>query len=190
MADQLADPADLASLLERDDIDLYKATLLVECGTAVVQEAAGNQRIVYVTGDVADLLGTTDSWLDLPQRPVAKGAVTAVTVDGQAVTDFKQFGGRLFRRCGWQTSCGEPSEVAVTYNHGVQAPGQRLQLARNAVLSTIVGVYGNPGGASSEQIDDYSVTYDRLARQMDASPALKQALQRQYGRRAGLVRIG
>ena len=36
VADQLCEPEDLASLLEMD-LDSYKANMLVECATAVVQ---------------------------------------------------------------------------------------------------------------------------------------------------------
>lgn len=190
MADQLADPVDLASLLERDDIDAYKATTLVEIGTSIVQAAAGGQRILYVEDDPFDIMGTSSCWLDLPQIPVAKGSVTSVTIDDVSVTDFKQFGNRLWRRCGWAPVCGEPSEVAGLNSHGLQAGDQGLQLARGAVLSICNSAYGNPAGVTAERIDDYSVTYGALAAQMDAAPQLKAAIRAQYGRRAAVVRIG
>lgn len=220
MADQLATPGDLASLLERSDLDLAKATMLVEIATAIVQEVAGGQRIVQVVDDVATIIGVADSWLDLPQRPVT--AVTSVVLDGTALTvdtDYKVFGNRLWRTVGWQTRVGwygtdygwsdswsgptyygppqplllgppEPSKVVVTNTHGYPAGHQGLQLARGAVISMISGVYGNPTGATRESIDDYSVAYDRMTVQMETAPHLKAALRRQYGRRAGLVRLG
>jgi hypothetical protein len=134
MADQLATPEDLASLLERDDIDAYKATTLVEIGTSIVQVAAGGQRILFVEDDTFDVMGTSSCWLDLPQIPVAKGDVTSVTVNGSPVMDFKQFGARLWRRCGWAPVCGEPSEVGGIYSHGHQPGVQDLQLARGGDL--------------------------------------------------------
>ncbi|GAA0738762.1 hypothetical protein Drose_04195 [Dactylosporangium roseum] len=213
MADQLATPADLASLLQ-SDLDLSTATLLVEMATAVVQQAAGGQRIIQVIGDVITLGGYSDSWLDLPQIPVT--AVSSVVLDGATLTpgaDYRLIGNRLWRRTGWQASLGypwdwqyapswpsarvppgypvqEPSTVVVTYTHG-HAPGaQELQLARSAVLAIAKVGYANPSGAASEAIDDYSVSYDAMAGRMEAAPHLKAALAKKYGRRGGLVRIG
>jgi hypothetical protein len=208
--DRLASPEDLASLLERDDIDAYKAGVLVEIATAVVQDAAGGQRIVQVVNDSFDLIGTTDAWLDLPQIPVT--AVASVTLDGKTLTsgtDYKRFGNRLWRRFGWQSNWGqwdnpyptrrllydycppnEPSAVNVVCTHGYPPGDQKLQLGRSAVLSMCTGAYGNPQGLRSESIDDYSATYGALSGQLEASPHLKAAIRRHYGRRGGLVRVG
>lgn len=217
MADRLATPEDLASLLERDDIDASKAGILVEIATAVVQEAAGRQRIVQVVGDVLDVMGSTDAWLPLPQLPVA--SVSSVMLDGTTLTlgtDYSVYGNRLWRGQGWQTNWGwpidwplqiwgpngspynwtgslsRPSAVVVTYTHGYAAGSQELQLARGAVLSICVGAYGKTAAPhlKSESIDDYAVTFEALAGQMESSPYLKAALARKYGRRAGLVRLG
>ena len=216
MADQLATPADLASLLQMD-VDTATATLLIEAATGVVQQACGGQRIVQVVGDVATIIGTTDSWLDLPQIPVT--SVASVALDGTTLTvttDYRVFGNRIWRKFGWQTNYGwpydgaysywggypppsiisgypyqEPSGVVVTYTHGYAPGAQELQLARSAVLSMCATAYSNPSGSSSESIDDYSVNFGRtLDAPLVLSPTLKAALRRQYGRRAGLVRIG
>jgi hypothetical protein len=225
MADQLATPEDLASLLERDDIDRYKATVLVETATAIVQEAAGGQRIVQVVDDTIEIIGTTESWLNLPQIPVT--AVTSVTLDGTALTlgtDYKKFGNRLWSRTGWQSNWGqyigdqysaasgsgdiayvfntgyrynfagvsqsEPSGLVIVCTHGYAPGDQELQLGRSAVLSMCTGAYGNPTGLKAESIDDYAATFSALSGQLQASPYLKAAIRRQYGRRGGLVRIG
>jgi len=196
MADQLATPADLASLLQQD-VDTATATLLLECATAVVQEAAGGQRLLEVVGDTANLTGLTDSWLDLPQIPVT--AVISVTLDGVAVAagtpgsgglTYRRRGNRLWRGGGWQTYCGEPSDVVVVHTHGYAVGAQQLQLARSSVLSLAKPYYPNPSGASSESIDDYSVTYAAMSAQMEATPIVKAALRKTYGRRAGFTRIG
>jgi hypothetical protein len=207
VADQLATPADLASLLQQG-LDLSTATLLTECATAVVQDAAGGQRIIEVVADPASIMGTSDSWLDLPQIPVT--AVASVVMDGATLvlgTDYKVFGNRLWGRRGWQANLGwawnsqpgvnyntwygpEPSALVVTYTHGYAAGSQQLQLARSAVLSLAKGAYASPSGAISEKIDDYAITYEAIAAQMEASPNLKASLRRAYGRRGGLVRIG
>jgi hypothetical protein len=216
MADQLATPSDLASFLQ-SDLDSATATLLVECATAVVQAAAGGQRIVQVVGETATILGTTESWLDLPQLPVT--AVTSVSLDGTVLTlntDYKVFGNRLFRKYGWQSNYGwpwdygsypgnsyypppslanglalqEPSAVVVVNTHGYAAGAQQLQLARQACLSIAAGGYSNPDGANRVQIDDYAAQFDAMSARMESSPRLVAALRKQYGRRAGLVRIG
>jgi hypothetical protein len=194
MADQLCAPEDLASLLEMD-LDAYKATMLVEAGTAVVQATVGRppQRIVEVTDDEVTLMGTTAAWLHLPQRPVS--AVSSVNIDDAdddlvEGTDFKRFGSRLWRACGWAICWTEPSTVVVTYTHGYPEGDQGLQLARGAVIALIKGVYDNPTGATQVRIDDYSAAYAALSAQMDASPFLAANLRRQYGAGVGLAAVG
>lgn len=213
MADMLATPSDLASALQQD-VDTATATLLIECATAVVQEAAG-QRIVQVVGDSVTLLGTTDSYLDLPQIPVT--AVTSVARDdSDPVTlgsDPKLIGNRLWSSIGWQGNLGygwrtiqpggavlpsygqSPTLITVVYTHGYAPGDQRLQLARDAVISLAAKAYSSPApGVQSESIDDYQISYAvssaAVTSAMDASPYLKAALRKQYGRRGGLVRIG
>jgi hypothetical protein len=216
VADQLATPSDLAAILQTD-VDTSTATLLLEIGTALVQEACGGMRIVQVVGDVLTIAGYSDSWLALPQIPVT--AVTSVVLDGTTLVlannDYKVIGDRLWRRTGWQANYGwpwndvgigspwykyappsltwpyaEPSSVVVTYTHGYAAGAQELQLARGAVLGLIKSVYANPKGTTSERIDDYHVAYEAMAARMEASTAMKAALARKYGRRAGFGRLG
>lgn len=215
MADQLATPSDLASLLQQD-VDTSTATLLIEAATAVVQQACGGQRIVQVLGDTLTLSGTADSWLPLPQLPVTN--VTSVTLDGTTLTagtDYKVLGNRLWRRQGWQANFGwpwelqgigspwytyappsltwpyqEPSTVVVVCDHGFPTGSQDLQLARTAVLSLAATGYSNPSGATSESIDDYHVGFDAAVARMQLSPHMQALLAKKYGRRAALVRIG
>lgn len=195
MADQLATPADLASALQQD-LDLSTATLWVEAGTAVVQAAAGGQRIVQVVGDTVTLMGSTSSWLDLPQIPVT--AVSAVTLDGSSVAageltgggNYRLIGNRLWRGDGWQVNRGVPSEVVFVYTHGYAPLDQRLQLGRASVLGLARGAYSNPGGLTRITIDDYTEAYDAMSAVMDASKSLKAALRRQYGRRGGHTQVG
>lgn len=208
MADQLATPADLASLLQVDlaELNAASAAVALEAATAVVQAVAG-QRLVQVTNDTATLMGTTSAWLDLPQRPVT--AVTSVTINGDPVTEgtttgnFRRFGARLWRDCGWAPRSTdtldernpwlpprEPATVVVVYTHGYATGAQELQLARSAVLSLARTAYANPSGVTREAVDDYSVQFEAASAAMDASPFLKSALRRQYGRRSGLVKVG
>jgi|SRR5690349_23070007 len=194
MADQLATPSDLASLLQQD-VDTATATLLIEASTAVVQAVTG-QRIVQVVGDIVTLdLDEYDDglYLNLPERPVT--AVTTVTIGATAVTDYSTQlrRARLWRAYGWRSTLvaypDQPSLVTVTYTHGYAAGHQRLQLARSAVLQLAASVYANPGGATREQIDDYAVAYEAASARMDASPSLANLLRRQYGQPTGSVRL-
>lgn len=196
MADQLITLQELADILQIPLADLPTATgnLLINAGTAVVQEAAGNQRLVQVVDDPFEMIGLTDSWLNLPQIPVT--AVGPVNLDGTLLTvgtldptHYKLRGNRLWRTCGWQTYVGQPSDVDGLYTHGFPVGSQNLELARNAVMSLAKTVVTNAGGVSSESIDDYTVTYNAMSAQMEASPYTKAALRRKYGRRAGLVRV-
>jgi hypothetical protein len=195
MADQLASPSDLASLVEQD-VDTATATLIVEVCTAVVQAAASGQRIVQVVADVDSAIGSQSQWLRLPQFPVT--AVSSVTLDGAALTaglpgsgysTYRLVGNRLWRGCGWQTYCGEPSTVGFTYTHGYATGRQELQLGRGAVLSIGRGLLTNPSGAASEKIDDYAVAYAAAEAALDGSPALRSAIQKQYGPKARMVRV-
>ncbi len=186
MADQLATPTDLASFLQMD-LDASTANLVLYAATGAVQ-AACRQRLVAVTSEQITLLGTTQGWLDLPERPVT--AVTAVTVDGTTTTDYLRFGARLWRADGWQTACGTPSAVAVTYSHGYTVGAQGLQLAHGATLTIGGELYSRDAAVRSESIDDYSVTYEmQAASVLAAAPMLRAALRAKYGRRAGLVSL-
>lgn len=197
MADQLASPSDLASLLQ-SDLDLSTATLLVEIGTAVVQATAG-QRIVQVVGDVLELdLDEHDNsrYLYLPERPVT--AVSAVSIGATSLTagiDYtvQKSRARIWRSSGWRSALlgyyDQPSTVTVTCTHGYPAGNQRLQLGRGAVLGLIKSAYSNPSGASRITIDDYTEAYERLTAQMDASPGLADLLRRRYGRPVGSAKL-
>lgn len=214
-ADLLATPSDLASLLQVAEADLNtaSATLVLECATSVVQEAAGNQRIVQVVDDTVEMIGSTDSWLWLPQRPVT--AVTSVTMDGAALTDWTKHGsrGRLYRADGWQADPSpnawpgmwpqrsgpwgpfpygypqaDPSVLVIVYTHGYAPGDQGLQLARRMTLSIAALAYANPDGADSVKIDDFAATYNMMSGAV--TDPMRAALRRKYGRPAGLVRIG
>lgn len=192
MADMLCTAADLASLYEATFTvaQTARATMLIECATAVVQEAAGNQRIVQVVGDTGEQMGTTDSWLWLPQRPVT--AISDVEIDGEALTagtDYKRVGSRLWREDGWAETWTEPSVITYVFTHGYASGSQNLQLGRSSALGLVRTVWENPSGATREEIDDYSVAYEAMAASMDASVHLRRALRRKYGLGAGMVRV-
>lgn len=179
MADQLATPADLASLLQQD-LDASTANMLLELATAKVQRAAGGQRIVDTTDTaIIDVEPWhTDRYLALPQLPVR--SVSAVLIDGVASTDWLLRNQKLWRACGWGLSC-QPTQVTVTYAHGYPTGSQWLQLARDATLSLAKLGYGNPSGATSEAIDDYRVTYAEADARMQMTEQMRQAIADAYG---------
>lgn len=182
MADQLATPADLASLLQRN-LDASTANMLLELATAKVQRAAGGQRILDVTDTaVIDVpAGDCEPYLELPQLPVR--SVATVKLNGTTLTvttDYKVSGQKLWRRVGW-SRLWDPSQVIVTYTHGYPAGSQWLQLAREATLSLAAMGYGNPTGATSEAIDDYRVTYAQADARMQLSEHAADAIAAAYG---------
>ncbi|WP_416902754.1 hypothetical protein [Micromonospora echinospora] len=185
MADQLASPADLKLLLDRQDLDDARCTLLIECATAVVQNAAGGQRIVRVVDDTATLTSGSGQWLPLPQWPVE--SVASVDYNGTAMAagaaGYRLHGTRLFRRCGWSDCPGDLFPVTVVYTHGYAEGDQELQFGRSSVLGLIRDVVDNPTGLKAESLDDWSATYSALSTHMEGTPALRKALYRQYGRR-------
>lgn len=193
MADQLATPEDLASLLQRD-VDTASAVLALEVCTAVVQAAAGGQRILRVVDDSAVVYGSTDRVLRLEQRPVV--SVASVTYGGVLLSQGTASGtwrmarDGLWRDIGWALYAGEPSEATVVYTHGYAAGDQRLQLARGATLSLARGLFDNPTGVAREQIDDYAVAHEKASAALDATPGVKNLIRRQFGSRARMVRIG
>lgn len=181
MADMLATEEDLASLMQRLDIDAYTATMLLEIATGVIQDIAGN-RIVQVTDTaVIDILDL-DQWLELPQRPV--NSVTTVVLDGVAITDWKLIRQKLWRLVGWLQSYAQPSQAVITYAHGNAPDSQYLQLGRGMALSLAQIGYGNTNPAvASVAIDDYKVTYaEALARMVDAvTPFMADRIRHAYG---------
>lgn len=191
MADMLASPEDLASLLQRD-VDTASATLALEVTTAVVQAAAG-QRIVRATTTDGEVWGGVDRMLALPERPVV--SVASVTYAGSALTEgtasgtWRRSPEGLWRDLGWTEAYGEPSPVLVTWTHGYLAEDQGIQLGRGFALSLARGLFENPSGVVREQIDDYAVAYADAAAALEARSGAAALLRKQYGRKAGMVRV-
>lgn len=187
MADQLATPEDLAALLQQD-LDRSTAELLLECATAIVQQACG-QRIMRATSTII-LAGTHERWLYLPQRPVVSVATVTLAGTELAAEDWQLSGHWLYRANGWIDVGTALSVVEVEYTHGYDEGDQRLQLARAATLALAAGPYHNPTGSTREQIGDYSVAYEATAARLDASPHLRLALMREYGTPASTISVG
>jgi hypothetical protein len=195
MADMLASDEDLASLLQKD-IDTATAVLTLEICTAVVQAACGGRRIVLVTDDTEEVWGGTESLLRLSQAPIV--SITSVTYNGEELEEgtasgtWRRAKHGLWRDVGWVEVCGEPLPTNVVYTHGHDPNGsakdrQATQLGRGIVLNLARGLFENPGGIAREQIDDYSVAFEKATAALDASPSAKALLRRQYGPKARMV---
>lgn len=182
MADQLATRADLDALMQRE-VPEATATLLLEIATAVVQAETG-QRLVEATS-TETLIGSHSSRLNLPERPASD--IDTVELDGEEITDYRNYVSHLWRADGWQACTYEPSTIEVTYTHGYAADSQDLQLARGVVLMLASGVAANPAGATQLRIDDYMAAYDAMATQLSTSETLLRALRKKYSHNAGLV---
>lgn len=192
MADLLATAADLRALLQTDATTLpdTAADIALSMATAAVQQAAGQDLLYATTTD--DVMGTWESFLDLPQRPVA--SVASVALDGATVTDFKKFGARLWRRDGWATCPSEPSQVTVAYSHGYPPGVTKLEYARTVALGAAAQIVTDPTGkVTGISTDDYQ---EQRSQGGESSLAgllplhARRALRRMYGPRGGLVSIG
>lgn len=188
MADQLITAVELAGWLHIDpvDLDAPAAEFAINAATAAVQRAA-RQRLVQVAGDTVERVGTPSPWLTLPQRPVT--AVTSVTLDGAAVTDFVAYSSQLWRAAGWQLcGTGRPTKVVVVYDHGWPAEDQQLQTARGYTFALAAPVYDNPTLAEALAIDDYRASYGQSGSRVGLSRQDRDELRLAYAAaRVGLV---
>jgi hypothetical protein len=192
VADQLATPADLASAVQVD-VDTASAALAIEVATAVVQAAAG-QRIVRVVDDSEVVYGGSDRYLVPKERPVI--SVASVTYNsvlltqGTASGTWRLSANGIWRDLGWTDCAWEPAPgTVVIYTHGYLPTDQGIQLGRGVALSLGKGLFVNPSGVVREQIDDYQVAYAEAAAALEATPNIIALLRRQYGSKAGMVRV-
>ncbi|GAA2566355.1 hypothetical protein GCM10010435_44410 [Winogradskya consettensis] len=194
MADRLATIPDLMAMPGVPaDLPPTTAGLLLDAATALVQGIVG-QRLVEVVDDEVTLYGSTDSLLRLPERPVT--TITAVTYDGADLAYGTSGGawctgpGGLWREHGWSAGAGcRPVPIVVIYTHGYPDGDQHLELARTSALALAKGPATNPSGITRMAIDDYQEAYEATSAALEASTSLATALRRQYGAKAGSVRL-
>ncbi|MFB7225235.1 hypothetical protein [Streptomyces sp. NPDC056227] len=183
----LATVADLAALgltIENDELAVAQRYLAV--ASAAVRNAAGSP--ISETTSVVKLEGERGQRLQLPGSPVT--AVTEVAIDGKTVTDWRLRSDRLWRHAGW-TAPGEPSEVEVTYTHGLpEVPDDIIDLIGRLVAGAMASYRADDNGASlgtqvitSERIGDYAVTFggDGLATDMELPAYLRDRLAARFG---------
>lgn len=147
----LAAAADLPSVWQGDP-DAAKA---LGIASSLIRDAAG--------GPIAETTGTLTvpapggRLLTLP-GPIT--AVTAVTVDGSPVSDYRNVGNGLWRRNGW--GC-EPVPVAVTGTFGLgEVPADIVDLCVQLAVAWLHHRDeggGSTAGLGSARLDDGAETY-------------------------------
>jgi hypothetical protein len=163
--------------------------------SATVRDAAGCA--ISETTDTVVLEGGRDLRLALPGPPVT--AVSAVEIDGSAVTDWRLTSGVLWRPCGWQPNCA-PSEVTVTYTHGLPTvPADIVDLVCRLAAKSLVALRSTPDGTGmaetplvSERIGDYSAVYrynTPLHTDAELPDYLRSRLRARVGGGASVVRL-
>lgn len=193
--DPLATVADLEArgLTVEPDEETVVGTFLAEA-SAAVREAAGVP--ISQTISTVGLEGPDDSqWLTLPGPPIQ--SVSAVEIDGQAVTDWRLRSHRLWRAGGWSSGC-EPSEVTVTQLHGLsEVPADLVGLVCRIAAAVLVAHRAQPDGEGlaardirSERIGDYAVTYGDSGRitEIELPEYLREQLAARFGGGVTLVR--
>lgn len=169
----LASAADLP-LLWQADPDADKA---LGIASAAIRDAAGSA--ISVLTSTITVTGGEGRLLRLP-GPV--GAVAAVAIDGDVVTDYTVLPEGLWRYCGWTNGCG-PVPVSVSLTHGLTEVPEDVkdlcvQLAVAWLQHNEAGG-GSTAGLKSVRIDDAAEVYsDESAEQV--SPVFIPALTRAW----------
>ncbi|MGH3933644.1 MAG: hypothetical protein ACRDS1_01445 [Pseudonocardiaceae bacterium] len=185
----LATATDLAErgvTLNPGEQDLAATYLAI--ASAAVREAA---RVpISETTSTVGLEGKCGRWLALPGLPVT--AVAAVELDSEAITDWRLRSHALWRPDGWQAVHGEPSEVTVTYTHGLpEVPADIVDLVCRLATAALVAWRANPDGSGlaasniqSERIGDYSVVYNQQGvrlTEMELPERIREQLAARFG---------
>ncbi|MFZ3494620.1 hypothetical protein ACODT5_15575 [Streptomyces sp. 5.8] len=193
----------LLPLATVDDLSSRGLTLLdgesfivdtyLEVASTAIRDAAGGP-ISQATSTIT-LEGEADQRLRLPGLPIT--AVTLVKIDGVTVTDWRLRSGVLWRAAGWTAADG-PSEVEVTYTHGLPAvPADIIDLVCRMTAAALAAYRSEPDGLGlaardirSERIGDYAVTYGDtgLISEMQLPDYLLERLAARFGGGAGVVR--
>ncbi|GHF73939.1 hypothetical protein [Streptomyces thermodiastaticus] len=155
--DPLATVADLAARgLTVAASEQQVAATYLDVASTTVREAAGCP--ISQTTSTITLDGEASQWLALPGPPVTE--VTSVVLDGKTVTDWRLRSGRLWRACGWSDRC-EPSEVEVTYTHGLPTvPSDIVDLVCRLAAAALIAY--RAGGATGENLGSRPLIQERI----------------------------
>jgi hypothetical protein len=190
----LATVADLTARgLTVDAAETAKVNVYLDVASTAVRTAAGVP-ISQTTSTVA-LEGEVSQWLSLPGPPVQ--SVATVALEGDILTDWKLRTSRLWRPGGWSHPF-EPSEVEVTYTHGLPTvPSDIVDLVCRIAAAALIAYRSQPDGEGlaakdvrSERIGDYSVQYGDGGRitEMELPEYLRDQLRARFGGGVAVVK--
>ncbi|WP_327376202.1 hypothetical protein OG393_20985 [Streptomyces sp. NBC_01216] len=162
--------------------------------SAAVREAAASP--ITQTTSTVTVEGEPGQWLTLPGQPVT--AVSTVLLDGEAVTDWRLVGGRLWRTAGWASGCGL-SLFDVTQTHGLETvPADLVDLVSRMAAGALKAQRAEEDGSglaadkpiTSERIGDYAVTYanDGRVTEMELPQHWRERLEARFGGGTQLLR--
>lgn len=183
----LATVADLeARGLTVDASETGVVDVSLRVASTAVREAAGVP--ISRTTSTVTVEGVPGQRLSLPGAPVV--AVDQVLVDGQEVTDWRLTSGRLWRACGW-SRC-EPSEVTVTYTHGLEGvPDDIVDLVCRMTAAALVAYRSTADGTgmaagrevTQERLGDWSASYaaDGRVSEMELTQYWRDHLAARFG---------
>jgi hypothetical protein len=192
--DPLATVADLeARGMTVEPSEAAIVAVYLDVASTAVREAAGTA--ISRTTSTITLEGVPGQRLKLPGLPIV--SVASVTIDGDAVTDWLLRSERLWRAAGW-TAC-EPSEVEVTYTHGLATvPSDIVDLVCRMVAAAVSAYRALEDGealaadkeVTSERLGDWAVTYgsDGRVTEMDLPQHWRERLAARFGGGMGLMR--
>lgn len=181
--------------LSNRDIDVSNATLantMLAVASAAVRGAAGSP-ISRETSTVTYTGWRHERYVKLAGLPVV--SVGTVTVDGDAVTDWRLSGqSRLWRLCGWGVDDG-PADVVVIQTHGLLVvPEDIVNLVCSYAAAGIAAAaegFASHAGVVTERIDDYSVTWaqgaEAIASVMELPEGTRCWLAGMFGGSAAMV---
>lgn len=186
----LASEADLSDR-GADVTDGILVDTMLAVASSLVREAAGSPVLEH-SATVTWWSTESGQWLDIPVKPVR--SISALTLDGETVGDYKLVHGDLWRSAGWYWC--EPIEVEATLVVGLPAVPEHIkQLVCDLA---ILGMDTSTAGALdprlvAERIDDYSVTFakgaETVSSAMTIPAATRSSLRAQFGRGAGSVKM-
>ncbi len=149
-----ATPAELASSLQRSDLDASTATLVLEIASSTFSRKADTWW--EATAATYEVVGGGRTRIDLPFSPVT--AVAQVRVNGVVTTGWTLRKNSIYLSTGFG-SCGNfpPDLIGIDLTHGNTVVPDDV---KGAVLDTAGQAYTVPVGAIvSESIDDWAVRY-------------------------------
>ncbi|MFD3498787.1 hypothetical protein [Streptomyces sp. NPDC058678] len=172
-----------------------KVNVYLDVASAAVRTAAGVP-ISQVTSTVS-LEGEVSQWLSLPGPPVQSVATVILDGDTLDTSDWKLRSSRLWRAGGWSHPF-EPSEVDVTYTHGLPTvPSDIVDLVCRIAAAALIASRSQPDGEGlaakdvrSERIGDYSVQYGDGGRitEMELPEYLRDQLRARFGGGVAVVK--